>query len=389
MKSRLVFLACLLALLPACTRSEAPAPKPGVPVEVVRSRSATVPFYLDALGRAVASAAVNVTPQVTGELLEVHFEQGSAVRAGQLLFTIDPRKYAARVKEAEGHVEQARAELEVRTLKLERNRGLAEQDFVSRQQYDQLAAQVAEAEGGLASAEGQLATARINLDFTQVRAPVSGVAGLYQVDVGNIVNGTGFDTLTTIETIDPMWVDLGIPGSQLAEVRRAMKDAGGALSVELHPLTSTSTAASAHTARVAIADNKVSNVTGTVTFRARVANPNAAFWPGQPLRGRLLLRELKDAVLVPNAAIGTGQAGSFVFVMKDGKAHQVAVELGQRQGDEIVIRSGVAAGADVITTGRILLSDGAAVRIAPASTPAAQPTPGSGRETKQEKQATS
>ena len=150
----------LLLLLPlgiaACGQSDSVKSKPGTPVEIALSRSATVPLYIDALGRLAASDAVNVTPQVGGQLISAEFQQGSPVTAGQVLFRIDPRKYVAKVQEASGRLEQALAELAVRELELERNANLAKKDFVSKQQYDRYEAEVAEAKGSVLSAEGAL-----------------------------------------------------------------------------------------------------------------------------------------------------------------------------------------------------------------------------------------
>ena len=351
----------LLAVAAACGGSSAPQPKPGTPVEVAKSRTATVPLYLDALGRLAASDAVAVTPQVSGELIAAEFAQGSQVEAGQILFRIDPRKYIAKVQEATGRLEQAVAELAVRELELERNANLAQKDFVSKQQYDRYAAEVAQSKGSVLSAEGALANAKLDLAFTEVRAPITGMAGLYQIDVGNIVSVGGSNTLTTIETRDPMWVDIGIPGARVDQLKKHLVQARGTLPVEVRALGAKAKAASAS---VSIIDNRVSDKTGTVTLRATLANPDGNFWPGQPVHTRIHLQEVPNAVLVPQSSVGVGQAGPFVFVVKDGKTvQQQAVTLGQKQGSEIVILKGVSTGEEVVTTGRILLSDGVEIRI--------------------------
>ncbi len=363
----------LLTVATACGGSAAPQPKPGTPVEVAKSRSAKVPLYLDALGRLAASDAVSVTPQVGGELIAAEFSQGTYVEAGQILFRIDPRKYIAKVQEAEGRLEQAIAELAVRELELERNTNLAKKDFVSKQQYDRYAAEVAESKGSVLSAEGALATAKLDLSFTEVRAPITGMAGLYQIDVGNIVSLGGSNTLTTIQTRDPMWVDIGIPGSRIDELKTHLDKASGTLPVEIRALGGK---AATTPASVSIIDNRISDKTGTITLRATLANPDGKFWPGQPVQTRIRLEEVSGAVLVPQSSVGVGQAGPFIFVVKNGKkVHQQEVTLGQKHGSEIVILKGLSSGEEVVTTGRILLSDGAEIRIEkqPEATPGKNP----------------
>ena len=367
-------LALLILLISACGGDSPPQVKPGTPVEIATSRTATVALYLDALGRLAASDAANITPQVSGQLLSAHFKQGSRVEKGQLLFRIDPRKYAANLQEAAGRLEQAVAELTLRELKLERNANLAKKDFVSKQQYDSYGAEVAEAEGSVLSARGSFATAELNLAFTEVRAPITGVAGLYQIDVGNIVNMGGSDTLTTIEAHDPMWVDIGIPGSRIDQLKAHLARAGGELSVEVRKLGSKAPPASAF---VSIVDNRVSDKTGTVTLRATLDNSAGNFWPGQPVQTRILLQQVPGAVLVPQSSVGVGQAGPFIFVVEgDKKVRQQAVALGQTQGKDIVILKGLKSGIKVVTTGRILLSDQAEIRVEKAPTPTPAPTSG-------------
>ncbi|MDG2010589.1 MAG: efflux RND transporter periplasmic adaptor subunit [Candidatus Binatia bacterium] len=363
-------LALLILLISACGGDSPPQVKPGTPVEVATSRTATVPLYLDALGRLAASDAVNITPQVSGQLLSAHFKQGSRVEKGQLLFRIDPRKYTANLQEAAGRLEQAVAELTVRELELARNANLAKKDFVSKQQYDRFGAEVAEAEGSVLSAQGSLATAEINLAFTEVRAPIAGIAGLYQTDVGNIVTMGGSDTLTTIESHDPLWVDIGLPGSSIGRLTKHLAKAGGQLTIEVRALGSKAPPAPA---LLSIVDNRVSDKTGTVTLRATLDNSAGNFWPGQPVQTRTLLQQVPGAILVPQSSVGVGQAGPFVFVVEeDKKVRQQSVTLGQTQGKDIVVLTGLKAGVEVVTTGRILLSDQAEVRIETAPTP----TPG-------------
>ncbi|WP_269537760.1 efflux RND transporter periplasmic adaptor subunit [Cerasicoccus fimbriatus] len=317
-----------------------------------------VPLYLDTLGRATAFESVDIVSQVDGKITGVHFTQGAMLKEGDLMFTIFKPPYEAAVMEAEGQVKQAKSQLAINELNLERNRPLVPEKLISEQDYQSLEATVEANRGALQQAEGELINAKVNLGYTDITSPIDGMASVYLVDIGNVVSAAQGKTLATVLRMDPIYVDFIAPEKKFEEVRQYFNEAGGELEIVASYLASPD---KKRTGRLTILGNEVDTETGTVNLRATFENADGFLWPNQPLGVRVILKELKDAVLAPSQCVGIGQNGRYVFVIDEanGIVHLKNVEVGQTQDDgTVVIKSGVKPGDKLVGEGLNFLRDG-------------------------------
>jgi|SRR5687767_828436 len=390
---------CLLILSGCANKAQQSFDRPPSPVQVSVAVSQDVPTYLDAIGKTVAREVVSIQPQVSGRITRIHFTDGTNVRKGDLLFTIDTRPFEASLRQAQAKLskdgalkKQAEANLakEIAQAKwglaqVERYRTLVQQGVVPREQYeelranyDSLRANVEAARAAVRSADEEIKVdgaavenAKVNLSYCYIRSPIDGRAGQRLVDLGNVVNPGGANNngndgnsgnsnaLLVIERLDPIYADFTISQSNLTAVQQQMQS--GALKVEVHlPDLEDEMVAG----QLTFLDNAVQTTTGQVTLRATVPNSNHRFWPGRFVNIRLVLNTIHSAVLVPASAPQMSAKGSFVYVVKqDSTAEQRAVSLGQRQGDLIVVESGVAAGEQVVINGQLGVTPGGKVLI--------------------------
>lgn len=384
--------------------------RPPAPVSATVAVAQDVPTYLDAIGKTVAHEVVSIQPQVSGRITKIHFVDGANVKKGDLLFTIDTRPFEANLRQAQANVskdsalkKQAEANLarEIAQAKwgqvqVNRYRALVEQGIVSREQYEELRANLDSLNANVGSARAAVnsaaetikvdtaavESAKVQLSYCSIRSPIDGRAGQRLVDVGNVVNpggGSGnndssSDTagngnaLLVIERLDPIYADFTISQNNLVEVQQQMRV--GRLRAEVRL---PDTAGEPVIGQLTFLNNAVGTTTGTVNLRATIPNAGHAFWPGRFVNIRLVLNTIHQAVLVPSSAPQMSANGSFVYVVKqDSTAEQRPVSLGQRQGDLIVVESGVQAGETVVTTGQLGVTPGGKVRIEqPATLPAA------------------
>ena len=328
-------------------------------VTVARASAHDVPIYLEEIGRSGAFESVTVTPQISGRITERHFEDGAELKKGQLLFTIDPRPYQAQLDSAQAQLAQSRAALDLAKTQLKMYASIANTRAVSQLDLETRKNTVAVDEAQVQTNEAALETAKLNLEYCYIHAPIDGRAGMRLVDVGNIVqtNATG---LLLIQRLDPIYADFTITEADLPEVQRQL--ARGTL----HALVRipADPPNRAREGKLTFVDNTVQNATGTVNLRATTANADHHFWPGQFVNVTLVLATAKAAVLIPNQATQISQQGSYVFVVKpDSTAELRMITLGQRQGDDVVVTKGVAAGEQVVVTGQLTVAPGAKVHV--------------------------
>ena len=390
---------CLLFLSGCANKAQQSFDRPPSPVQVTVAISQDVPTYLDAIGKTVAREVVSIQPQVSGRITKIHFTDGANIRKGDLLFTIDTRPFEASLRQAQAQLskdgalkKQAEANLakEIAQAKwgfaqVERYRTLVQQGVVPREQYeelranyDSLRANVEAARAAVRSADEEIKVdaaavenAKVNLSYCYIRSPIDGRAGQRLVDLGNVVNPGGgsnnkgnggspnSNAMLVIERLDPIYADFTISQASLTAVQQQMQ--AGALKVEVHlPDLADEMVAG----QLTFLDNAVQTNTGQVTLRATVPNSNHRFWPGRFVNIRLVLNTIHSAVLVPASAPQMSAKGSFVYVVKqDSTAEQRPVSLGQRQGDLIVVESGVAAGEQVVINGQLGVTPGGKVLI--------------------------
>ncbi len=342
------------------TKAAGGPPPRNVLVAKVITRDA--PLYLDEIGNCAAVESVQVQAQVSGQITERKFEDGQDVKKGDLLFTIDPRPYQATLDQSEGQLAQAKAQLQLDQLNLQRQIDLQKQRVTAQQDLDTARANVSTDQARVQTAEATLAQARINLEFCHIRSPIDGRTGLRQVDVGNVVNGGngggGGAVLLTIQRYDPIYTDFTVAETDLAEVRRYLNND------KLRVVTDAPDDRSPpREGKLYFIDNAVQAGAGTVRVRGITDNPDRLLWPGAFVRVRLVLDVLQNAQLVPSGAVQIGQKGPFVFVVKPDSTVDIRpVTAGQRQdGDLTVIREGLQAGETVVVTGQLQLAPGAKV----------------------------
>ena len=367
----------------SCSRSNARADAamtlPPPLVTVVTASAEDVPRYLDEIGRNVAFESVSVMPQVTGLITERHFQDGENLKKGQLLFVIDPRPYKAQLDAAQASLQQAKAALDLAKIQFERDRELVGTRAISKQDYDTKKNTVDVNEAQVEAAKAEIESAQINLDYCYIHSPIDGRAGARLVDVGNVVQANT-TSLLSIQRLDPIYATFTITERDLPQVQKQMSR--GMLSAMVRCPGDPETFV--RQGRVEFLDNAVQNSTGTVNLRATVSNPDHHFWPGQFVDVKLVLATEKAAVLVPNEATQLSQQGSFVYVINsDDTAELRPVALGQRQGKDVVITSGLKAGERVVVAGQLLVHPGGKVHVdtgtPPAPTPAGENNSGTGQ----------
>src|SRR6058998_1393524 len=320
-----------------------PAQPPARPALVAKVVAKDVPVYLDEIGTCAAYETVQVQAQVSGQIIARDFQDGSDVKKGDLLFTIDPRPFQATLDQA-----KAQAALDQMTLK--RQEDLRSRKVISQQDYDTA---VANAQKSQAATEA----AQVNLDWCYIKSPINGRVGLRNVDVGNLV-GPSIPSLVTIQGLDPIYTDFTVAENDLPLVRKYL----GGPNVKVQ----TYLADGSITPRMGdlyFIDNAVQPGSGTVRARGVMPNPDRALWPSEFFRVRFILDILKDATLVPTQAVQVSQSGPFVFVVKsDNTVELRPVTPGQRQqGDLTVIENGVKPDETVVVTGQLALSPGAKI----------------------------
>ncbi|MGA7686493.1 MAG: efflux RND transporter periplasmic adaptor subunit [Terriglobales bacterium] len=353
--------ALALAVTIGCSKGNVQA-APGMPmplVTVVKASVQDVPRYLDEIGRNAAFESVTVTPQVGGRIMERHFSDGENVEKGQLLFVIDPRPYQAQVDAAQAALAQAKAALDLAKIQFARDEEVIGEHAISKQDYDTKKNTVDVDQAQVEAAEASLETAKLNLEYCYIHSPINGRAGARLVDVGNVVQANS-TSLLSLQRLDPIYADFTITESDLPAVQRQMSN--GMLKAEVRLPSDPENAA--RTGRVEFLDNTVQNGSGTVNLRATLSNADRHFWPGQFVDVKLVLSTEKGAVLIPNQAAQISQKGPFVYVVKaDDTAELRPVQLGLRQGDNVVVTSGVAADERIVLAGQMLVRPGGKVRV--------------------------
>jgi multidrug efflux system membrane fusion protein len=331
------------------------------PVQVAPARQGDLGVYLSGLGTVTAANNVTVKSRVDGQLVRVLFKEGQAVKAGDLLAEIDPRPFQAALAQAQGQLAKDQAQLTNAEQDLVRYQTLIAQDSISKQQVDTQQALVRQLKGTLEADRGQVATAKLNLDYSRITAPASGRLGLRQVDPGNIVHASDANGLVTITQVTPIDVLFTLPESAISQVIKPLH-AGTELKVDAYDREQAAKLASG---KLMTIDNQIDPSTGTVKLKARFTNEDASLFPNQFVNVRLLVDTLKNATLIPSAAVQRGTPGTFVFVVNADKTVSLRpVKLGPADGDNLSISSGLKPGETVVVDGADKLKDGARVMLA-------------------------
>jgi multidrug efflux system membrane fusion protein len=360
-----LLLALLLAAPGACHRAErAPRTRPPVPVTAERAVIDSLPVNIEAVGTVTPMATVDIRSRIDGRLERVYFKEGDLVEAGEHLFDIDPRPYRAVL--AQATATQARDEAQARTAYTEerRYRRLLERGLVSSQEYEQRATQARALSATVAADRAAVVSARVNLGYTRINAPISGKTGSLQVTAGNLVKAND-TTLVGIRQISPIYVTFAVPSEHLPAIRRRTNLTEDSKVLSVYAAAPGAPESDVRQGILTFIDNSVDTSTGTIALKATFANRDHSLWPGQFVNARLLL-DRKDGVVVPAQALQTGQRGDYVFVVGSNMtAESRVVRVGVRDGERIAIEAGVQPGELVVTDGQLGLVPGAPVELRP------------------------
>jgi multidrug efflux system membrane fusion protein len=338
-----------------------PRGAPASTVGVATAHKADIPVTLDALGTVTPIANVTVQPQVSGVLTQVLFKEGQMVKKGDVLATIDPQPFQMVLDQARGARLRDEAQLEAAKVTLERYRTLLAQDSVARQDFDTQAALVKQLEGTVTIDRATEGTARLNLGYTRIVAPVGGRVGLRPVDAGNYVTTGSTTGVALITQVAPIDVEFSLPQVRVPDIQ-ARQAQGATLTVTAYDQTRTKQIAAGSFSTL---DNTIDTQTGTVKAKARFANAESALFPNQFVNVRLLLRTITGAVVVPVTALRHGPNGDFVYVINEDKTVSLRnVTRGEATVDNVIIATGLELGEEVVTEGGDRLKDGARVQLA-------------------------
>ncbi len=347
-----------LALVGCSRKSQSGDSRPApLPVTVATAVQKPVPVQVTAIGNVVPTETVTVRSRVGGQLTAIDFKEGQDVEQGQTLFTIDRGPLEATVRQAEANLARDTVQLENARKDVARYAELVKQGFVAQQQYDQVRTAAAALEGTVRADRAALQNARIELGYATIRAPINGRTGALLVHLGDLIvaNTTA---LVVVNRLRPIDVAFALPEQQLTDVRRYRDER--TLTVDAVDATGRPLAHG----DLSFMDNRVDPTTGTIQLKATFANDPVVLWPGQFVSVVLTLTTEPRAIVVPTAAVQTGQDGRYVFVVKPDSTVAVhAVSVQRAVGAETVVASGVAPGESVVTTGQLRLFPGAHVEV--------------------------
>jgi multidrug efflux system membrane fusion protein len=347
-----------------------PPTPPSVPVSVAEAAQQDVPIYTDALGTVQALNTVALRAQVTGQIVSINFRQGQEVHAGDVLAKIDPAPFKAALDQAVAKKSQDEAMLVDAEKDLARFKTLVLKDFETQQNVDAQQSKVDQTKASLNADQAAIEAAQTQLNFATIVAPIDGVVGFRQVDIGNIIHTNDIGPLTVLTQIKPSTVIFTLPQSDLGPVREAML--GGTVSVLAYDQDDKKQLAEGH---LLLINNQIDQATSTIQLKAEFANADEHLWPGEFVHIHMLIMTHKDAITLPPVALQRGPDGFYVWIIKpDNTADQRSIDVLSVNEDTAIATKGLAAGERVVINGQSRLEAGSHVAIKPA-TPASAPRP--------------
>jgi multidrug efflux system membrane fusion protein len=332
---------------------------PAVPVMVATVRQENVPVRLQAIGNVEAYLTVAVKARVDGQIVQVNFREGQAVKKGDVLFRIDPRPYEATLRQAEANALRDRAARDQARSQAERYQELLAKNFVSKEAYAQFRTNAETAEATAKASQAALENARLNLEYCTIRSPLDGYVGKVLLQAGNLVKANDVNPLVVINQVRPIYVNFAVPEQFLPEVRK--HNAQAPLRVDV---ISADPSAPQAIGRLAFIDNAVDPSTGTIRLRAQFDNEAAVLWPGQFVNVSLQLYEQADAIVIPAQAVQNGPDGTYVYVVGDDMLAQMRpIKVQRTDVDRTVVAAGLAKGERVVTRGQLRLGPKTRVEI--------------------------
>ena len=330
-----------------------------VPVTVARVLQETVPVRLRAIGNVEAYSTVALKARVDGQIIEVNFKEGAPVKKGDVLFRIDPRPYAAALRQAEANALRDAAARDQARSQERRYQELLDKNFISKEAYAQIRTNAETAQAVAQASRAALESARLNLEYCTIASPLDGFVGKVLLQAGNLVKANDVNPLVVINQVRPIYVNFAVPEQDLPEVRKRMAE--GALEVEVLPVDP----AQKHPlGRLIFVDNAVDPSTGTIRMRAQFDNDDAALWPGQFVNISVRLYDQIDAIVIPTQAVQTGPEGQYVYVIgEDLTADVRRIGVLRTDGERSIVDKGLKQGERVVTRGQLRLGPKVRVQI--------------------------
>lgn len=334
---------------------------PGVPVTVAAVTKEDFPVYLVGLGTVQGFNTVTVRTRVDGQINQIAFKEGQFVKEGDLIAQVDPRPFQAALDQANAKKTQDEANLANAQRDLARSTKLGE--FATKQTVDTQTANVEQLKAQISADQAAIFNAQTQLDYASIRAPISGVTGIRQVDVGNIVNASTQTGIVTIAQVEPISVIFTAPEAQLPDIAAALRQGETkvtALTADGRKVLSEGT--------LSLMNNQVDTTSGTIRLKATFDNKDHALWPGLSVSTRLLVNTLKDAVVIPDDAVQHGADGLYVYAVADGnKAEVRKIKVGPSTNGKTLVDQGINVGERVVTRGQYRVQPGAALTVNAAS----------------------
>ena len=357
----ILFAAFIAWLVPGKMHSQMPRGTGGPqPVGVARAAKGPIDVTINALGTVTPLATVSVRPQVSGQVVRFTFHEGQMVNAGDVLAEIDPHTFQAQLDQAKGQLARDQALLTNARQELKRQQSLMKANATSQQNLDNQIATVKQYEGTVVSDAANVKAADVNFGYTKVTSPISGRAGIRQVDVGNFVSAGQSTAIVVVTQLQPISVLFTVPEDNVGAIMERF-NSGEAMLVDAYDRGQIVKLA---TGRLVAVDSQVDTTTGTVKLRAMFDNEEGKLFPNQFVNVRLLVNTLQDQVVIPAAAVQRGASGTFVFVVKSDKTVQMrTITVGVQQGDKVAVTKGLNPGETVVTDGADRLRDGGEVTI--------------------------
>lgn len=356
-------LVCALALVASCKKAaDDDSGRKGGPVAVVVGEvvQKDLPLEVRALGTVEPVSTVEVVPQVSGLIMEVHFKEGDFVKAGAPLFTIDTRPYSSTLAAAQAQLARNKALFEQAQAEAQRYENLHREGLASAQDLARARAQASSLSATLEENKAQIRSASLNVQFSQIRSPIEGRTGSLLVHAGNVVRANESGALVVIRTLSPAYVRFAVPQEHLPKIRQRF--AQGDLQVRATPRGA---GAKTVLGQVTFLENTVDPATGTLSLKALFKNEDQELWPGAFVDVVLELDVDRAAVVAPEAAIQTGQEGTFAYVVEQDEAVLREVQVKRTTATEAIVEKGLSPGERVVVDGHIRLKDGSKVSIKP------------------------
>jgi membrane fusion protein, multidrug efflux system len=368
-------LAAATIALAACSRGEAQSSSlqpPGggrgggqnaaVPVTIATAVHKSMPITIQGIGTVIAASTVSVRAQITGEMTSVNFREGEDVEKGQVLVTLDQRSFEAALHQAEATLEKDTAQAANARSQAARYQDLLQRGIATREQVDTMRTQAAALDATVAADRANVESAKIQLTYATITAPMTGRTGLLQVHPGNLVRAQDTQPIVTINTITPVYVSFSVPEAQLPALKRFIAAQGTLPATAIAPTEG----GAPSSGRVNFIDNAVDATTGTIKVKGTFPNNDRRLWPGQFVNVTVTLTSDPNAIVVPSVAVQTGQQGTYVFVVKPDQTVELRpVTVARVAGDQTVVQSGVAAGETVVTDGHLRLNPGSRISVKP------------------------